>query len=501
MPQIGERSAAPATGRNTATNIPDRASRDTVRWIVLLTFAGAVLRLLHLGAKSLWYDEPLTVAIARLSWPSFTHLWRYGEAAYQGAYFLLMRGWLHLGESEAWIRLPSAIFAIAAIPLIYVVARRLIGGKAALAATAILAFSPTDVYYSQEARGYTLGILLVLLSTWFFVRAVQEERERDWWLWSMFSALAVYSHFFTCLVVVAQLASLLVLKEARLWRRAILHGALIVLLTAPGLPFLFHGAPAQDPSLLQWPRATPKELLHLALFLGGSGEKLVLSAILWIAAVHAVWRERKERDREIFWRGGLLISWAMVPIVMLALISIANPLFVQRYMIFCLPATVMLAARGMNALPRRRIGLWLVIALCVFSLVNIFMGYRKPREDWRNATAALVASASPGDAIVIYPFFARTGFDYYYGRDGAQAPALRTFPRFYDRGEEARVFERTLETNPHAFRHVWIMMRDQGPGKNALRDYAPELASKLQSIYGEPRVTKYQGITVLEFGG
>jgi len=498
MPQSSERIVAPVPSQKAAAITPATFGRSRIRWVLLLTFVGAVLRLLHLGAKSLWYDEPLTVAIARLSWPSFTHLWHYGEAAYQGAYFLLMRGWLHLGQSEAWIRLPSAIFAIASIPLIYVLARRLIGDRAALAAAAILAFSPTDVYYSQEARGYTLGILLVLLSSWFFVRAVQEGRKRDWWLWTVFSALAIYSHFFTSLVVVAQGASLLVLREAKLWRRVIAYGALIVLLTAPGLPFLFRGAPAQVPSLLQWPRATPKELLHLALFLGGSGEKLVLSAILWIAALRAIGRERAEQNRGMFWRGALLILWAVVPILLLALISIANPLFVQRYMIFCLPATVMLAARGMIALPQHRIGLWLVVALCVFSLVNVFLGYAKPREDWRGATSAVIAAAAPGDAVLIFPFFARTGFDYYYDRDGA--PELRTFPRFYDRGEEEQDFERALKANPHAFQHVWIMMRDQGPGKNSLSDYAPGLEAKLEAICGEPRVRKYQGITVLEFG-
>ncbi len=164
MPEAHERSDVPRKANNAAL------------WVGLLTLAAAVLRLLHLGAKSLWFDEPLTVALARMSWPSFKVLWHGGEAAYQGAYFLLMRGWLLLGDTEAWIRLPSALFAIASIPLIYFLARRLIGDKAALAAAALLAFSSTDVYYSQEARSYTMGIFLVLLSTWFFVRAVQENR-------------------------------------------------------------------------------------------------------------------------------------------------------------------------------------------------------------------------------------------------------------------------------------------------------------------------------------
>jgi hypothetical protein len=112
---------------------PEYCLAATSFYCFCFTIAGAALRLLHLGAKSLWLDEPATVAIARLPWPQFKHIWWYGEASFQGAYFLLMRGWLHLGQSEAWIRLPSAIFAIASIPLIYALARRLAGETAALA--------------------------------------------------------------------------------------------------------------------------------------------------------------------------------------------------------------------------------------------------------------------------------------------------------------------------------------------------------------------------------
>ncbi len=496
MPQATEHSIAATTANS------GRRSRisDTLL-VAFLTLAAAVLRLLHLGAKSLWYDEPLTVALARISWPSFTRLWSNGEAAYQGAYFLFMRGWIRLGDNEAWLRLPSALFAIASVPLIYVVARKLVGEKAALASAAMLAFSSTSVYYSQEARGYTLTIFLVLLSAWAWVRAVQDGRESDWLLWTLFSALAIYSHLFASLAVIAQACSLFALHGARPWRRMMLHGLMIVALTAPGFAFLLNGRPVHDPSLPEWPRATPKQLLHLVTFLGGSGEKAVLSAILWVAAFVAIWRERLNRvEGEEFWRGIFLICWAILPVVLLAIISVAEPLFVQRYLILCLPATVMLAARGMIALPRHNIGVWLVVALCVASVVNIFMGYRKPREDWRRATAAVLASAGPGDALVIYPFFARTGFDYYYDRQ-RDVPQLQTFPRFYDRGEDEQTLQRALSQNPHAFSHVWVMMREQGPGKNNLRDYSPDLSAKLQSIFGEPRVTKYQGLTVLEFGG
>src|SRR5271166_3177892 len=162
--------------------------------LTVLTSVGAWLRLWHLGAQSLWLDEGATAALARASWQHFAWVWWHGEASLQTIYFLLMRGWVHGGFSESWLRLPSALFGIAAIPLLFVVARKFVGVPAALAAAALLTFSPAHVYFSQEARSYTLGIVLVLLTTLFFMRAVGDDHSRDWALWTICGIAAFYTH-------------------------------------------------------------------------------------------------------------------------------------------------------------------------------------------------------------------------------------------------------------------------------------------------------------------
>lgn len=475
------------------------APRGNILALAFLTLAGAGLRLFHLGAKGLWLDEPATVAIARMSWPHFVRVWWYGEASFQTIYFLLMRGWMHSGNSEAWIRLPAATFGIAAIPVIYFVARKLVGAGPALASAALLAFSPTHVYYSRDARTYTMTILLVLLSSWFFVQAVEQDREGDWILWTIFSVLAVYGHYFASLVMVAQACSLLLTKKPASWKRMILHALLILAVAMPGLTYVFRTSPEFLTGALNV-KATPKQLLHMALFLGGSGEKLVLATILWYAGVVAIWRERRGRaEAEIFWLGVLVIAWAVIPIFLVALVSLHYPVFVQRYMIFSLPAAIMLAGRGMSALPKRNLGRWLVVVLCAASIVNIVLGYRKPREDWRGATDAIIRSAAPGDALLIYPFYARPGFDYYYDLRRGNAPALRVFtPPFYGFGEDDKSFLRALSSNPTAFRHVWVMVRQAGPDNQ--RDERRAVAAQLQSVFGPPVTKQFQNITLLEFG-
>jgi 4-amino-4-deoxy-L-arabinose transferase-like glycosyltransferase len=476
-----------------------RISPRQAALLLLLTIAGAWLRLSHLGAKSLWLDEGATVALIRASWQHFAWVWWHGEASLQTIYFLLMRGWIHLGDSETWLRLPSALFGIATIPLLYVVARKFMNVEPALAAAALMAFSPTHVYYSQEARGYTLAIVMVLLSTYFFVRAVEQCQRRDWTWWMVASTLAFYCHDFTALVLLAQSCSLLFKAEPKRWRPLLIRGTLIFVFALPGLTYIFRASP-ENLHFIWMPRPSAKEFWHLAGFFGGNGVKVVVAGILWAGGLVAIWRSRRSAsDRDAFWRGMLILLWALLPVVILALISEWQPLFLQRYVIFSLPAMILLAALGVDRLRKWRIGLSLVVLLCGMSVPAIIGDYDKPREDWRGASNTILAGATPGDAVVFFPFYSRIMLDYYRDRSGASTPLHVFAPEYYAGGEDARDLLKALDSEPGQFRHVWVVVADE---RTTIDDfeYGPAVANKLQSIYGEPKVWKFAAVEVLEYG-
>src|SRR5581483_3105755 len=103
---------------------PEERSADFLNrfgvWIVLVavTALGAVLQLHAITAKSLWLDEGSSITMARLDWFNLLRiLWR--REMNMVLYYLLLRGWLHLGDSVAFIRGLSVIFAVAAIPAIF----------------------------------------------------------------------------------------------------------------------------------------------------------------------------------------------------------------------------------------------------------------------------------------------------------------------------------------------------------------------------------------------
>jgi mannosyltransferase len=501
MTQSLFRTSAPGTAVADSSRSSAEAStrRALILALTLLTLAGALFRLWRLGAKSLWLDEGATVALARTSWGHFGWVWWHGEASLQTLYFLLMRVWIHGGLSEAWLRLPSAMFGIASIPVAYIVARRLMTEIAAIAAAALLAFSPAHVYYSQEARGYALATLLLLFATYCFVQAVENNRGRDWALWTVLGIAAFYTHDFAALVLAAQAVALLFRRAPVPWRSFLACAAIIFVVALPGLSYVFR-APPVNLHFAWMPRATPTQLWHLAMFFGGSGVKVAFAIVLWVAGITAVFRARRTGSAGDFWLRALIVAWAIVPAVILALISIREPMFLQRYMVFSLPATAMLAGLGADALRRWRMGLLLVVVLCALSVPTIVKQSHKPREDWRGASNLVLASAAPGDAVAFVPFYTRIMLDYYTARYGTATPPLHVFaPGFYSGGESALDLLAVLARDPHQFRHVWVFV-----SKDDATAYAPannaELLSKLQLIFGAPSVHRFADIQVLRFG-
>ncbi len=82
----------------------------------------ALIRIAHLGTKSIWSDEAFSIAVAKLPWADFGHVVTTGEANMSFYYFLL-RPWVRFGDDAAYVRLLSVLAGVAVIPVIYWIGR------------------------------------------------------------------------------------------------------------------------------------------------------------------------------------------------------------------------------------------------------------------------------------------------------------------------------------------------------------------------------------------
>lgn len=145
--------------------------RTHLLWLLLILLIALGLGLLLLGSKSLWLDEAHSALLAE---QSLARLWQRGgqrPETHPPLHSFILHAWARVaGTGETAVRLPSVLFSVLNVALIYWLGCRLSDRRVALLAAALLAVSPLSVWYAQEARMYifmaTAALLLALSLTW-----------------------------------------------------------------------------------------------------------------------------------------------------------------------------------------------------------------------------------------------------------------------------------------------------------------------------------------------
>jgi mannosyltransferase len=367
--------------------------------------SAAVLRFYRIGSKSLWYDEAWSVALASVD---FKTAWLMVKGQiYPPLYQVLLHFWLELfGTSEAAARSLSAVFGIASVGVLYHLALRISGRRAALIAAVILACAPFHVEYSQEARGYSLLVLLSLLSFDMLLMWLK----RHSWLYGpayvLFTALCLYTHPYGFLIPLAQtLIWIFRLIEERkhpgkelLWWMA-LAGS-VALLFLPILPIFFRAAVGVSHEF--WIKrpvwadiwGTIKEFLGQSVW---SLASLGITAV--IGAVSMLIYEGEHR-----FRAKMYLAWWWLPIIVaFTFSSLAFSVYQVKYLIFASIPLYLLAAEGLARVEHRifrTVALCLILLSCIQPLSSY---YKRPKiEEWRGTVNYLKTKQKPKDMVLIY---------------------------------------------------------------------------------------------------
>ena len=498
-------------GKTTEPPIPHSprpVSSLELGWLALIASLAALLRFHALAAKSFWFDEGVSAAIARLDWYNFARiLWR--REANMSSYYFVLHYWLYFGGSEYFVRALSVLFAIASVPVIYLLGRRLFDSRVGLTAAALLAVNAYHVQYSQEARSYSLMVFLCLLSSLYFLKCLTEPSRRNRVAYILSSALAVYAQFFSGLLVLVQWVSLSFLDEekpAPQMRAGRNDWRWIGLLVSPVIAFV--ATTGAGP--LRWvQRPGLKDLWIYGQHLTGNGGPLLLfaNAAACVTALLPLLREpRARRVSRQSWRYRFLVLWLLLPILFTLGLSLVKPLFVPRYFIFCLPALLLLAGCGVARLRPA----WLMAPAVLLLLVLSFrgtLGYYEQdldiqRDDWRGATRYLLNHAQPGDALLFHVPMGRMSYEFYRSLPGAAsvAPVVLyphhgdrlTFLDFVEKPDDAGL-ERLFSQHPRA----WLVLTYAETQSGLPDSRSVELSRLLENSYRMVERHDFPGIEIL----
>jgi hypothetical protein len=463
-----------------------------------------VLRFHSLAAKSFWFDEGVSVAIARLDWHNFARiLWR--REANMSLYYFLLHYWLHFGGSEFFVRALSVLFAISSVPAIYALGRRLFDSRVGLMAAALLAVNAYHVQYSQDARSYSLMVFLCLLSIVYFLKSLTEPSGRNRATYVVLSVLAVYAQFFSLLLVIAQWLSLRMLDQEQIPQKVRNDWRWIALLVSPVVAFV--ATTGTGP--LRWvQRPGLNDLWVFALHLTGNGGTLLLVASLaacLAAFLPGLCSHQGMRVSWEAWRCRFLVLWLAFPIVFTLALSLAKPLFVPRYFVFCLPALLLLVAYGITRLRSA----WLTVPAASFLLILSLGGtegyYRHDldiqRDDWRAASQYLLSQAQPGDALLFHVPMGRMPYEFYHSVLTPASSPVALFPHhanhltfidFVEKPNDTEL-ERLLPEHPRA----WLVLTYAETQSGLPDARSVELSGLLGNLYPAIKQCDFPGIEIL----
>lgn len=410
--------------------------------LFLLVVIGAFVRLRGISKESLWLDEAFSVFMSHLGIGEIIQATSVDN--HPPLYYIILRAWTTIfGSSETDVRMLSFLFGIALIPLTYILGKRLFSGKVGIMGALFVTFSPILVWYSQEARSYTMLAFLCMLSLWSLIEAVLHTRERFWIVFVLSSVLSFYIHYFAFVFAALEAFVFFLLwkrKDGKIFRQAAVAGIASIILYIPWILKIAGGG--LDKSALFW-AVTSKDSWRLALeqLVGGNPNSSLtqwtipttyetigmivvpgmLLVGLWIAIV------RKEVKQY-----SVLLAFAIMPgVIAYWLTNHYSPMFHTRFFIYSVPFLFLAVSYAVANLvflvpEEHRRKMFFVVAIFVFLipasilvLMNATLDFNSTRldkEDWRGVALYLQENAKKGDVVTTDPRYFLIPLSYYFNQ-------------------------------------------------------------------------------------
>lgn len=352
--------------------------------LALITVASLVVRLVAIDRWPLWGDEGLTLLIVQ--WPAH-YLFLAPLDPTPGLYYALHKVFLGPMTDAATARYVSLACGTLLIPAIYILAKQ--ARIPALLSAALVALSFPLIDYSQEARAYSLLVLLVTCSATAFVRWTRSRQQRQLLIALLFGILSFYTH----MVSIFWLGPMC-LAIAWLGRReAFLPLMLVAVLAVPEISRLI----AYNHGIFSWlAQATSVEAGNtLSRALLPFRPEGVWAALIVVPIAWRAWAHRQDLTRWAKDNPGAAYALAALigsPLLIWAFGLVAKPIFMTRTILIGVPGFML----GLALLLRfeHRLVRFGMVALYAGSL--LVTGTTRQKDDWR-AIAARVGD----DAVLM----------------------------------------------------------------------------------------------------
>lgn len=472
-------------------------SRSFLYLFIGIVIFASIINGITLFGQSIRLDEAQSIWVATK--PIATIMSLTSQDVHVPLYNVLLHFWIQIfGSDISIIRTLSFIFFILTLPVLYLFAKEASERRVALVTVCLFSFSPFILWYTSEARMYTLFTFVTSLNHLFFLRVIRSQGIKGKLGYFISLLLGLYTHYFFLFLVFTQGIYILMrwvvqarkqknqnesfvavmLRESRLpvtLFSLMLGGALFFI---PWVAYVFLTGGASQTQPLIPPPTTFNVLQTFINFIFGFQPDNIQGILisLWPLSVLILFFVFTKRNRVTMKNIDYFVLVTFLPVIVVFLISFIRSIFLSRYLILVTPTFFFLIAWILMHYTKR-VATYVIVGILV--LMTGFYIYQNTssqtpvREDYKSTTQYLSSHAKPSDIILVSAPFTVYPIEYYY----TGTARIATIPEWdrYKRGSippfSLTDLEKSMNQYKKDYYHVYLVLSyDQGYEKT-IRKY------------------------------
>lgn len=393
---------------------------------------GAILRIYNLSARALWHDEAFSALLIKYNFQEMID--RIILDVHPPFYYIVLRAWdLFFGNSLLSLRAFSVFFSVLIILAVYLLVKTALkNNKIALFSALLVALNSFQIQYAQEMRMYTLSAFLIVISSYFLLKALYNKQSpRIWWFLYIISVIAViYSHYYVFFSILAQFLFVIYYFwdkfklnfsnwfKNKNFQRCVISYLIIGLSYIPWLKvFLQQLSQVQEnywiPAMNFW--SIPQTIYKLTTGVGidAHNYKWILTGLIIVIIYLFIFVLKKKQPIAKY----LIFLLLIIPFIGASFLSLKTSIYLDRYFIFASAFYIILISWAIFKIEKKAVRNALIIILILGSLYSTIYNFNhlniKEKTGMAGIANHLNQEAVIGDKIYVSSSFVYFTFKYY----------------------------------------------------------------------------------------
>ena len=393
-------------------------NNKTYLLLILILIISFFIRVYGLETENIWSDEAFTIFHAHQS--VLHNIKLVSSTAYFPTYHVAISLWeKFFGLGEFSVRSLSLIFGVISVYMAFKIGTFMFNKKVGIYSAIMLSLSSYNVFYSQEARVYTLLVFLSLGSIYFYLKFIQSKKNTHMIYYFIFTLSMLFTHSAAIFILIAQNMHYLLFVRKYFKKWILMQSALFIfflpllLITLSTISKISGFVEVLKPDIVTLLRTfymfSAGQTFEIEALVVGSVISIGFFLLLLPVLFQTI-KDIKNKNKVVF-----LLLWLIVPILLMITQSyIFNYFYLENYVIASSIALYILIALSITRF-NNKVQMIIITSIIILSLMTLYIDFETNNKGrWEDTADYIKANKNNGEAVVIHIPNALYSFTYYF---------------------------------------------------------------------------------------